>query len=254
MDTNLEFYNLLKSLVEEQTFSLELFSSEEKVSCKFLTTIQLKELIKTVVDNPLTQSAFNTCCTRIFKESTLVSPFLNVLDRLVFLLQTRINSISPTTTLIRNEQSFVVDFADILNKLYQKKKSNPLIFSTKTELEGKVSVIYGIPLLEAELKLNEEIYKDLQINAEDPNEMRKILGDSFINEIAKFIQVISIGDKSLDLSTISFANRLKAVETLPASLIQKIINYIEIYKETVEECLTVEGKLITLDASLFSVK
>ena len=45
---NKEFFDLLNSIVDEQTFSLELCPREETktVSCKQLSTAQLKELIK----------------------------------------------------------------------------------------------------------------------------------------------------------------------------------------------------------------
>ncbi len=255
---NKEFCDLLKALTEEQTFALELFSTGEKVNCKYLTTSQLKELIKTVVDSPLTQSAFNTTCTKIFKDSLstneeLTVP-LNVLDRLSFLLQTRINSISPIVTINKDTFPVTVNFSDILSKLHLKKQEHSDKFVTKTETEGKITITYGVALLEAELQLNEEIYKDLKVNPNDPEEMKNLLGESFINEIGKCIQTITINDNTLDLSQISFKERLQALESLPASLIQKAIDYIEQYKDVIDDCLTVDNNLITLDASLFSIK
>lgn len=258
MSNNKEFYELLKTLAQEQTFALELFSTGEKVACKYLNTAQLKDLIKTVVDSPLTQSAFNTTCTKIFKESLLFSPptfaSLNVLDRLSFLLQTRINSISPLVTINKEISPQVVNFSDVLNNLYLKKREHSEKFITKTETEGKIKITYGVALLDAELQLNEEIYKDLKIDIDNADEMKNLLGESFINEIGKCIQTITIGENVLNLSTLSFKERLQAIENLPASLIQKAIEYIEQYKDIIDSCLTVDGNLITLDASLFSVK
>lgn len=254
---NKEFYNLLKTLTEEQTFPLDLFSTGEKVNCKYLTTSQLKEIIKTVVDSPLTQSAFNTTCTNIFKDS-LVSKDglvpLNVLDRLSFLLQTRINSISPIVTINKSISPVAVNFSDILSKLHSKKQEHLEKFATVSETEGKVKITYGVALLDAELQLNEEIYKDLKVNVNDAEEMKNLLGESFINEIGKCIQSITIGENTLDLSKISFKERLQAIGSLPASLIQKVIGYIEQYKDVVDDCLTIDNNLITIDASLFSVK
>lgn len=256
MSENKEFYDLLKTLTEEQTFALSLFSVTEKVACKYLTTSQLKELIKTVVDSPLTQSAFNTTCTNVFKNSLVFPPAhpLNVLDRLVFILQTRANSISPTITVKSYNGPIQVNIADVLNKIYDEKSKNVGKFNSQTETEGKIKVTYGVALLDAELQLNEEIYKDLKINTEDPEEMKNLLGDSFVNEISKCIQTITIDEKTLDLSKVTFSERLKMIGTVPASLIQKVVSYIENYKDIIENCLTVEGNLIILDASLFSVK
>ena len=255
---NKEFYDLLKTLTEEQTFPLELFSTGEKLNCKYLTTFQLKEIIKTVVDSPLTQSAFNTTCTKIFKDSLLVKENLtaplNVLDRLSFLLQTRINSISPIVTINKTTSPVAVNFSDILSNLHSKKQEHLEKFATVSETEGKVKITYGVALLDAELQLNEEIYKDLKVNVNDAEEMKNLLGESFINEIGKCIQSITIGENTFDLSKISFKERLQAIGSLPASLIQKVIEYIEEYKDIIDVCLTVDNNLITIDASLFSVK
>ena len=56
--TNKEFQNLLSTLASEQTFSVELTDSK-LYEFKQLNTNQLKELVKTVVDSPLTQTLFN---------------------------------------------------------------------------------------------------------------------------------------------------------------------------------------------------
>jgi hypothetical protein len=249
-----EFYNLLKTLVQEQTFALDLFSRPEKIAVKYLNTSQLKELIKTVVDNPLTQPAFNSSCTKIFKESLVISSPapLNILDRLMFIIKTRIHSISPNVKNIQTGE--VVDFNIIADKLLQKNKENFELFQPKRETEGPVNILFGVPLIDTEHQLNEEIYKHIKIDTSKPEEISMLLGDSFINEIAKAIQIITVKERTFDLSTVSFKERLKLIELLPASLIQKVIEYIEAYKQNIEDCMTVNGQVITLDASLFSVR
>jgi hypothetical protein len=127
---NKEFYDLLNSIVDEQTFSLNL-SPDEKgevvaVLCKSLSTIQLKDLIKTIVDSPLTQASFNSTATRVFKQS-LTSPLdvsLNIIDRLLFIIETRIQSLSPTTTMKDGDEEFAVNFNEIKLKLENKLKEN----------------------------------------------------------------------------------------------------------------------------------
>ena len=67
-ENNKEFYQLLNEIVELQTFDLSL-SDGSSVKCKQLTTSQLKDLIKSIVDSPLTQAEFNTTASKIFKNS-----------------------------------------------------------------------------------------------------------------------------------------------------------------------------------------
>ena len=253
---NTEFYELLSTLVHEQTFPLGLASSATEATCKILTTAQLKELIETVVDSPLTQSFFNSTATRIFKQSlTNSSEFqLNAIDRLLFLLETRIKSLSPTTMMGNKEQQTEVNFEGIKTNLYTKIQENSTLFQTTSACEGKISIQFGPALLDAETQLNEEIYKHVTPNVEDFENLRKVLGDAFINEIAKAVRTVTIGEKTLDLSTVTFKSRLKTIESLPASLIQKVIEYIENYKKIVDDCLTVNGQTITIDGSLFSLR
>jgi hypothetical protein len=58
----------------------------------------------------------------------------------------------------------------------------------------------------------------------------------------------------MDLSTGTFENRVKVIESVPASAIQKAIEYIEKQKRVIDECLTVNGYTIPIDGSLFSLR
>ena len=253
---NKEFYDLLNSLIHERTFTLPLASSTTNATCKVLTTAQLKELVETVVDSPLTQAFFNSTATRIFEQSLVNSSELklNIVDRLLFLLETRINSLSPTTTIKEKGETHEVDFSLIKANLQQKIQENSTLFQASSAAEGKIAVEFGPALLRAETQLNEEIYKNSTPNVEDFESLRKVLGDAFINEIAKTLRSVTIEDKTLDLSTVTFKSRLKTVESLPASLIQKVIEYIENYKKIIDECLTLNEQVITIDGSLFSLR
>lgn len=257
---NKEFYDLLNSIVDEQTFPLQLTPKEDgsaaAVSCKALSTAQLKELIKTVVDSPLTQASYNSTATKVFKQSLLETPQvnLNVVDRLLFILETRIHSLSPTMSIKDGDKTISVNFIEINDKLKQKLKENSNLLKSSTATEGQITVKFGVALLDTEAQLNSELYKNLNLNVDDADELRKVIGEAFVNEIAKAMQTITIGDKTLDFSTVTFKSRLKTIESLPASLIQKVIEYIENYKKIIDECLTVDGHTIPIDGSLFSLR
>jgi hypothetical protein len=255
---NKEFFDLLNSIVDEQTFSLNLCprKQSEVVSCKKLSTAQLKDLIKSVVDSPLTQASFNSTATKVF-EASLVEQSkveLNVIDRLLFILETRIQSLSPVVTLNKEDKKITVDLEDVKNKLNIRLKADSDSLGSQTVAEGKIALTFGVAKLSTEAQLNEELYKNINFDIKDADELRKIIGEAFINEIAKALETITIEDKTLDLSTVTFKSRLKTVENLPASLIQKVIEYIENYKKIIDECLTVDGYSIPIDGSLFSLR
>lgn len=259
---NKEFFDLLNSISNEQVFTLQLAPRDEPkaLNCKYLTTIQLKELIKAAVDSPITQSVFNSTVNKIFKQS-LSEPTkeqLTVVDRLLFIIETRINSLSSKMKYKTRENDkdveIDIDFESVKLALYNALESNRDLFKPQTAVDGKVSITFGAPLLEAEQQLNEELYKNADPNVNNTEELRTVLGEAFINEIAKCLQTIVIGDKTLDLSKVTFKNRLKTIESLPASTIQAVIGYIEKYKRVIDECLRIDGVAIPIDSTIFSIR
>jgi hypothetical protein len=251
MSTDKDFLDLLNSLAEEEQYTIEfsrLNADPIPVKFKSLTTVQLKELVKTAVDSPLTQSVFNCTATKVFKESILSAPSniqFNVVDRLLFLLETRIQTISPTKT-IKNENKQI-------DSLKSSLKTNATLFAPSTSKTNKISITYGVGLIDTEVQIEEEIYKNVEVKIDNVEELRKIVGEAFINEIAKSIHSVTIEDKTINLSQVSFKKRLKIVETLPASLIQKVVEYVEAYKNVVNAALTVKEFTIPIDSTLFSV-
>jgi hypothetical protein len=253
----LAFQQLLDTLNNEQTFELELFDSS-KLQCRQLTTLQLKQLIQTVVDSPVTQAVFNSTITKVFRGSIVQSPqdALNftVLDRLLFVLETRSQSLSPLKTTTQEEKTVTFNLQEIKDKLLQAFKQSSELLNIQTITKDKFTLTYGLPTLKTEQQLNDELYKKLEIDVKDVDQLRKIIGDAFINEIAKTLQTIEIEGNKFDFSSGTFKNRVKLIETLPAGLIQEVINYIERYKTIIDTCFTVDGSLLTIDGSLFSLR
>lgn len=258
MSTDKEFHDLLNSIAEEQTFTFELASTEEPsaVTCKQLTTLQLKNLVKSAVDSPLTQSVFNSTVTRIFQDSLIdkLELKLNIVDRLLFVLETRIQSFSQTKEVEHEGKTIVVDFSKVATKLREEIKTNKDKFATISIKEGDLTIQIGVPLIQTDLQLNEELYKGVEADVQTTEQLRKIIGEAFINEIAKSIYSLASKDKAINLANCSFKQRLSLVESLPASLIQKVITYVEQYKKIVETSLTVDGYVIPIDSTLFSLR
>ena len=259
MSTDKDFLDLLNSLAEEQQYTIEFQRlNVDPITVKFksLTTLQLKELVKTAVDSPLTQSVFNSTATKVFKESVVSPPSdiqFNVIDRLIFLIETRIQTISPTKVIKSENKEIEVNYNDVLLSLKKSLKTNANIFALTSSKANKVSIVYGAALIDTEVQLEEEIYKNVEIKIDNVEELRKVVGEAFINEIAKAIHTVTIDDKSINLNEMSFKKRLKLVETLPASLIQKVVEYVEAYKNMVNASLTVKDFTIPIDSTLFSV-
>lgn len=253
MTDNKEFYELLNSLAQQQSFQT-ILSDGSTATFKQLRTAQLKELIKTIVDSPLTQAVFSSTVSKILTANLISADKteLNVIDRLMFVLSARIDTLSSKLTIEKENESIHVDLKEVLVKLSEILKTNPETFKDNINKDGEVELTYGIPSLDSETKLVEEIYSKMKVDVENADELRKILGEAFVNEIAKSIKTIKIQDKILDFSTVTFRSRVKTVESLPANLIKVVIDYIEKYKKIIDDCLTVNDTLIPIDGSLFS--
>lgn len=259
MSTEKEFLDLLSSLTQEQCYGIDLPRQGNPISVKFksLTTVQLKELVKTAVDSPLTQSVFNSTATKIFKESLFDAPSdaqFNVVDRLLFLIETRIQTISSTKKVKVENKEVDIDYAAILEDLKNSVQKNINLFTTvsTTTSANNLSITYGVPLIDTEVQLEEEVYKNVDIKIDNAEELRKVVGEAFINEIAKAVHTVSIGEKHVILSQIPFKSRLKVVESLPAAVIQDVVAYIESYKNVLTLSLTVKDYTIPIDSTLFS--
>jgi hypothetical protein len=255
---NKEFYDLISKIANDQSFETVL-TDGNAYTFKQLTTNQLKELVKTVVDSPLTQSLFNSTISKIMKESCLTEDVdivkLNVIDRLIYILETRIRSLSDNISLTSEDTTYVVDLKEILKKLRSSVAESKAIFAGKAITGENVVINCEIPLIETENQLNEELYKTINVDVENVDELRKLLGETFINELTKVVKSITIGEQTLDMSSMTFKSRIKMIEGLPASLIKNVITFVENYKQIAESSLEITKNLtLPIDGSLFSLR
>ena len=256
--TNKEFYDLLSTLASEQTFSVQL-TDGNSYEFKQLNTNQLKELVKTVVDSPLTQTLFNNAIAKIMKDSCVTEgakvDSLNVVDRLLYVLETRINSLSETITLNTEDMTYVVDLKEVVKNLYASITNSQEALNGAVVTDGKLTITCRVPTIDTENKLNKEMYKNVKTEVENVEELRTILGDAFINEITKTVKSVSIGEQEIELDSMDFKSRLELVETLPASLIKQVILFVEKYKAITEKALEItENTSLPVDGSLFSLR
>lgn len=254
---NKEFLSLLESLSLKQTFQLKLTDDKNHTFCQ-LTTLQLKELIKTIVDSPITQVAFNNTCTNVM-EQCLVSgmdPNINIVDRLLFLIATRIQSLGEETYKAVNQETgeeITVSLADVLKKLQTNIEKSKQLFEPQLVTLNDVTLVYGIPTLLNEKRLNQEVYDNLTIDSDNMDEVRDFLGKTFMHEITKCIKSISTNDTTMEFELYTFDQRSEFIEKLPVGLIKSVITFIEKYKSLIKESLTVNDSQLSVDSSFFAL-
>lgn len=271
-----DIINLIQGLDNETNFSFLIPSLQKEVKFKQLTTEQLKRILKTVVDSPVYNTEFIKTFNSIIKENCLDQDIntdnLTIYDKTLLLFKIKIESISSEFTFtfteeeIRNndllDKTLTVNLENHLNKFLEK---NINFESQVIDLNGN-TIICNLPTLYTENKLENELHKNVKIEVNTPEELRTIVGETFINEVTKFITDVNINGSEVDLMKLSFKNRISVVENLPTQIINKVIKYIESYRETLKQLLvyktTVQTKQqttviiekeIPVDASLFNM-
>jgi hypothetical protein len=254
---------LLKDLDNTNSFEVYLPSLQKAVKFKQLNTEQLKKLLKTIIDSPIHNTEFITTFNRIIKENILDESVswesLNIFDKVLIIVKTRIESVSPEYIFTLNEEeintlnNFKINIGERYNEFI---KTLPT-YNNETIKVGDCEITASLPTLQTENKLEKELYKNVKLEITTPEELRNTLGETFINELAKYISVLKINDNTIDLNQHNFKMRIKIIEQLPTTCINGVLKYIEKYKETLKPLMTYSKdtveKEIPLDATFFNM-
>lgn len=268
-----EILNLLSSLNNSAGFDVFIPSLKRTVRFKQLNTEQLKRLLKTNIDEiPIYNTEFILLLNTFIKENCLDAEIdsnsFTILDKFLILFKTRIESISPdyefilTTkekekyntkqdsviySLETNYDNFLKQQINILPKIYQ---------------NNNYSVTITLPTIGIESKFEEEYHKNNNIQIKNKEDLQNILTNTFVNEVAKYIQILQIDKKTIDLNELDFNSRIAVVEQLPAAITNETIKYIDYYKSITNFITTCDlildnkarvTKKVPIDASFFSV-
>ena len=274
MSTSLDvkdILSLIKDLDNNTNFNLYIPSLQKEIGFKQLTTEQLKRILKTVIDSPIYNTEFTLTLNSIIKENCLDKEIntenFTVYDKMLILFKTRIESISTELTLNFTdeekdqfkgiEDSKVINLAEHFNSFIEKNIS----FQEETFELNKCILVCNLPTIQTENKLEKELHKNTKLEVSTTEELRNIVGETFINELVKYISQITVNEKTIDLIALPFKTRINIIEGLPTTLINKVIKYIEKYRDAIKPLLTtkivVQDKEITKDipqdASFFNM-
>jgi len=264
-----DILDILEELNVSSGFDILIPSLKKEIKFKHLSTEQLKGILKTVVDSPIYNSQFTTTINRIILENCLDpsvdTKILTIYDKLFILFNTRIESVSVDYSFEFTDEEIkehslnlddtkkkIINLSEHFTKFTKKQYE----FLPETIEHGTCSIVCGLPSIETENKLEKELHKNVKIEVESPEELREIVGETFINEITKYVAKIVTDKNTIDFNTLDFKSRIKIIEQLPTNIINKVIKFIENYRSKVKELTTVNvlgiDKDISLDASFFN--
>jgi len=252
-----EILSALKQIDETTSFYVYIPSLNREIKFKQLNTQQFKHILKTVIDSPIHNTQFIITFNSIIKENCLDQidiEKLTILDKLLIFYIMRVESLSL-------EYSFDIGKVNLKDRYNEIKKDIKHI-EPQSFNYNNYSITCCLPTLATENKIEKELYKNIQVNIESPEEFRAVLGDTFINEITKFISELKIGDNAIDLETLDFKSRIKIVEQLPTIIMNDVLKYIETYRNLVNKITIVSfpqtdtktiQRELPLDATFFNI-
>lgn len=253
MDDN--FLDLLKSVADNYTFDYSFFNPEERKfdtsPCKCLTMADLNQIIEASLQDTSMPVGFYSTITKIFKKSLAIDKQLNIIDRLLYILQTRAKSVASSKIFTNKRRDITIDFDKLVCNLQEGIVKNPEWFSPKVYKNDSITIVCDIPTIEGDVLAGEEFYKYFTLNVNDKDDIKLFVGQNFMLELTKCVKSITIKDSIFEFSTLSFEDRLKAIEEIPTILMQDVIDYNKNYKKIVNACLTTEDFILPINGSLF---
>lgn len=259
-----DIISLIQGLDNESNFALLIPSLQKEVKFKQLTTEQLKRILKTVIDSPVYNAEFTKTFNSIIKENCLDTEVctdeLTIYDKILILFKTKIESISSeynftfTDDEIQNnnlsEKNKIINLENHFNNFLAKN----ITFEPQVIEYNNSCVTCNLPTIFTENKLEQELHKNVKIEVNTPEELRAIVGETFINEVTKFITDINVNGSNIDLLKLTFKNRISVVENLPTQIVNKVIKYIEKYRESLKPLLTYKVKAETKQQTIVEIE
>jgi len=212
------------------------------VKFKQLSVKQQKDLIKTALDGVLSGLTLNNIINHIIVDNSIDKHNFLIVDKLPVIMTLRTAAMGTSYV---DENDVKLDLSSITN--------NQLEFavdmSTDLDHEDIIKVSLAVPSIEEDTKINELHYTELK---KKESVVSELMGSFYVYELVKFVRTIEIGDDVIDFTKIKLADKVKIVESLPAKLNNKIIEFIQQFRQAENTYMTVDDTQISVDARLFS--
>lgn len=237
----------LKDYNNTNLVSVYVPSANKKMEFRPLSVKQQKDLIKSGLDGTLGGVVISNTIGQIILDNSVSKHNFLVTDKIPILLALRKQAFGNTFTLKEDETETKFDLDLILNK--------ELKFTNAFQVEIKLNdttVVAHVDVIDIEndIKINDFQLEKLKKNKD--GELSDTLGSLFIYEIVKFITKIIIDSEELDLCALPIKDRLTVIESIPVTLNNNILEYIQKFRKEELDYSTIDGKILPIDARLFA--
>jgi len=239
--------NKLKEINNSNLISVYVPSAKKELKFTPLSVKQQKDLIKSGMDGTMSGLTISNIINDIILNNCTETHSFLVTDKFPIILALRKQSFGSNFTLKEDDKEVDFNLDDILNKNLVFTYENNVIIP----LEGtEIQVFLNVVSLEDDTKINNNQI-DKSRKAKD-EEISETIGSIFLYEILKFITKLKIGDEELDLTTLPIKDRINVIESIPATLNNKILDYIQKFRKEENDFITTKDGTLPIDARLFT--
>lgn len=228
-----------------------------------ITTGQQKAIIRSLVDNPVYQTNFILALYDIIKsnqrDATLDIDKLLISDKIAIAIQLRQNSVGDTVTVkVENRELKVW-----LTKVSFDKPTDEILATEVTD--SGFTIKCTLPTISREAQLEKELRSKLTSSELSSYEdVRNVLADAYIGELAKHITCVKVGETEINVGVLNFSDAYNVIERLPATAVRGVVTYMEnvqkylatlrMFPALVDPSANAETVEITVDAAFFATK
>lgn len=240
--------NKLKNVNNSNLVSVYIPSAGKEMSFTPLSIKQQKDLIKSSMDGNLAGITFSNIINQIVLDNSVEKYKFLVTDRFPIIIALRKQAFGEIFSLKDDDKTVSFDLKEVLNKkLIFTEPVSVEILLAKTDLKAKVEILS----IEDDIKINNFQIEKLKKNKEN-EDISETIGSLFIYEILKFVTKISIGDEDVDLYNTPLKDRVSIIESLPVTLNNEILSYIQALRKDETDYITINGEVIPIDPRFFS--
>lgn len=229
-----DILNLIDSENNKLTSTIYIPSLAKDVSVKTMNTNHSKNIIKTLLDGVFSGVQFNIVMFNIFNEifdkNEVQLDKINILDKIVIILQLRAKNISDEIEIeFKSDSDKIIKRKVLISNVLNRIKKMNIDFTEELIEDNGFGIKINYPSVSTENKFDEYFYKNKisKLENKDKAELKNLFSSIFINNVCYYVTGIKIGEKEFDLTDKKIDERLAVMEKLPSGLTDKILQKLE---------------------------
>jgi hypothetical protein len=239
--------NKLKEINNANLVSVYVPSAKKELSFRPLSVKQQKDLIKSGLDGIISGITISNVINDIILENSVEKHEFVITDKFPVILSLRRQSFGNIFVIKEEDKEVTYDLDEILKKKLKFTYDDKIII----KMEGTDIMAYlDLVSLSDDIKIN--IAQIEKYKKSKDEQLSETVGSLFIYEIVKFVTKIQIKDEELDLTTLSIKDRINVIESIPATLNNRILEYIQKFRTEETYYVTTSSGVLPIDSRLFT--